>query len=89
MALGKTFATPFGVSALYWKIANVTEDFIAGAMKVVLAGYISAEARQAGAQPLVAQTIEISGDAYAVEADRAAIYTAIKAMEAWAGATDC
>lgn len=89
MALGKTFTTPFGVSAIYWKIANVTEDFLAGTMKVVLAGYVSAAARLAGSQPLVAQTIDITGDAYSVEADRAAIYTAIKAMEVWVGAEDC
>ena len=89
MALSKSFTTPYGVSAVYWKIANVTEDFMAKSMKIVLAGYVSAEARQADAQPLVAQTIEITGEAYVADANRAAIYAAAKAMEVWTGAEDC
>lgn len=89
MALGKSIATAFGVAATYWKIANVIEDYIAAALKVTLAGYISAEARQAGSQPLAAVQVDITGDGYAADEARAAIYAKIKALPAWSDATDC
>lgn len=89
MALGKAFSTPFGVSATYWKIANVIDDFIGGMAKVVLAGYVSKDARLAGAQPIVSQTVDIRGEAYTAEMSRASLYAAIKADPVWADAEDC
>lgn len=89
MALSKAFVTNFGVTALYWKIANVTEDFIANTMKIVMAGYVSAEARQAGAQPLAAMPVELAGEGYTPERDRAALYAVLKTSPQWADAEDC
>jgi hypothetical protein len=89
MALGKVFSTPFGVSAIYWKIANVMNNFLAASVKVVLAGYVSKEARLAGAQPIVSQTVDIQGEAYAPELSRASLYAAIKTDPVWLEAEDC
>lgn len=89
MALGKAFSTPFGVNAIYWKIANVMDNFLAASVKVVLAGYISKEARLAGAQPIVSQTVDIQGEAYTAEMSRASLYAAIKVDPVWENAEDC
>jgi hypothetical protein len=89
MALGKEVATTFGVSASYWKVANIIEDFMQSAAKVTLAGFVSQAARTAGNQPLAAVQVDLTGDSYTAEMDRAALYSAIKALPAWTGAEDC
>lgn len=89
MALGKSVATGFGVAAAYWKIANVIEDFIQNAAKITLAGFVSSAARQAGAQPLAAVQVDLTGESYTAEDDRAALYDKIKALPAWSDSTDC
>jgi hypothetical protein len=89
MALGKILATPYGCNASYWKIANVIEDFVAQASKITLAGYLTAEARQAGAQPLAGAAVELAQGSYVADLDRKAMYAAIKALPAWTDAEDC
>jgi hypothetical protein len=89
MALNKAVSTGFGNDAEYWKIANVTEDYIAGCLSVVMAGYLSSEARLASAQPAMRRDIRFSGEGFTHDMDRAAIYTALKLLPDWAGATDC
>ena len=89
MALGKSIATGFGVAATYWKIANVTKDFLAGAAKVVLAGYVSSEARAANAAPLASAVVDLSGDSFGAEDTRADLYEKVHARTEWADAIDC
>jgi hypothetical protein len=89
MALSKSLPTPYGCNASYWKIANVAEDFIAQAAKITLAGYLTKEARQSGAQPLAGSAVELTKEVYVADLDRAAMYAAIKALPAWTDAEDC
>ena len=89
MALKKAFDTQYGVAAEYWKIANRIEDYIAGGVKIVLAGYVSAEKRAAGSAPLAPQELTIGGTDYAPDKTRADLYALLKTFPNWADAEDC
>jgi len=97
MALNKSVSTGFGNAAEYWKIANVTEDYVGQTLTLVLSGYIDAAARQANAQPIARRDYRfmpaVDGEnipelVYEAEDDRAALYTKLKALPEWAGAVD-
>lgn len=51
MALQKPLPTPFKVDAPYWRIVRINSAY-PGKSEVLLAGYVSDVARQAGAEPL-------------------------------------
>lgn len=89
MALGKSISTGYGVAATYWKIANITKDFLVGAAKVVMAGYVSQEARAANAAPLASAVVELTGTDFVADDTRADIYDKVHAKAEWADATDC
>ena len=88
MALLKSVETDFGVSAEYWNIGAVQEDFKGRGTEVTFYGYASKEARDSGKQPLSAGKVQISGDEYVAGADRAALYQIIKQKPEFEGATD-
>ena len=88
MALIKSIPTEFGISADYWHIGAVQEDFKGKGTEVTFYGYASKEARDAGKQPLSAGKIQIAGDEYVAGADRAALYSIIKQRPEFEGATD-
>lgn len=86
MALIKSIPTDFGISAEYWNIGAVQEDFKGQGTEVTFYGYASKEARDAGAQPLSAGKIQIAGEEYVAGADRAALYAVIKQKPEFDGA---
>lgn len=88
MALQKSIPTDFGVSADYWNIGAVQEDFKGKGTEVTFYGYANKAARDAGAQPLSAGKITIAGEEYVAGADRAALYEVIKAKPEFEGAID-
>ena len=88
MALIKTVDTDFGVSAEYWNIGAVQEDFKGRGTEITFYGYASKEARDSGKQPLSAGKVQISGDDYVAGADRAALYQIIKRKPEFEGAED-
>lgn len=86
MALIKSIPTDFGVSAEYWNIGAVQEDFKGRGTEVTFYGYASKQARVDGAQPLAAGKVQIAGDEYVAGADRAALYAIIKQRPEFEGA---
>lgn len=88
MALIKSIDTDFGVSAEYWNIGAVQEDFKGKGTEVTFYGYASKDARLAGKQPLSAGKVQIAGDEYIAGADRAALYAIIKQRPEFEGAQD-
>jgi hypothetical protein len=88
MALIKSIMTDYGVSANYWNIGAVQEDFKGQGTEVTFYGYASKEAREAGKQPLSAGKVQIAGEEYVAGADRAALYSIIKQKPEFEGAED-
>lgn len=88
MALIKSIETDFGISAEYWNIGAVQEDFKGKGTEVTFYGYANKEAREAGKQPLSAGKVQIAGDEYVAGADRAALYAIIKQKPEFEGAVD-
>ena len=88
MALIKSIPTDFGISADYWNIGAVQEDFKGKGTEVTFYGYASKEARDEGKQPLSAGKVQIAGEEYVAGADRAALYAIIKLRPEFEGATD-
>ena len=89
MALSHTVETEFGVTASYWNIGAVQEDFKGKGTQVTMYGYASQEAREAEKQPLSAAQVTLAGDDYIAGADRTTLYAKIKQRPEFAGATDC
>lgn len=88
MALIKSIPTEFGVSASYWNIGAVQEDFKGRGTEITFYGYASEQARLDENQPLAAGKIQIAGEEYSVGADRAALYEFIKQRPEFEGAED-
>lgn len=89
MALKKAFTTQYGVAAEYWRIVNRIEDYAAGQLKVVFAGYVSQAIRTAGSAPLAPQDMVIGGTDYTPDMPRAQLYVLAKTFPNWADAEDC
>lgn len=88
MALLKSIDTDYGISAEYWNIGAVQEDFKGKGTEVTIYGYASKEARDAGKQPLSAGKVQIAGGDYVAGADRAALYALIKQKPEFKNAKD-
>ena len=88
MALLKSIPTDFGITAEYWNIGAVQEDFKGKGTEVTFYGYASKEARDEGKQPLSAGKVQIAGDEYVAGADRAALYAIIKQRPEFEGSED-
>ena len=88
MALLKSIPTDFGITAEYWNIGAVQEDFKGKGTEVTFYGYASKEAREEGKQPLSAGKVQIAGDEYVAGADRAALYAIIKQRPEFEGSED-
>jgi len=88
MALIKSIPTDFGISASYWNIGAVQEDFKGRGTEVTFYGYASKEARLDGKQPLSAGKVQVAGDEYVAGADRGALYAIIKQRPEFEGALD-
>lgn len=89
MALLNTVDTDFGVTASYWNIGTVQEDFKGKGTQVTAYGYASKDAFTAGKQPLAAAQVTFAGEEYVAGADRATLYSLLKQKPEFAGATDC
>lgn len=88
MALKKAIPTDYGVNAEYWNIGAAQEDFKGAGLHLTLYGYLDAAARQAGKQPLAAYTVQLTGDDYSPDAQRADWYGKLKGKPEWADAED-
>jgi len=89
MALLKSIDTDYGISATYWNIGAVQEDFKGQGTEITFYGYASKEAREVGKQPLSAGKLQISGNEYIAGANREQLYAIIKQKPEFEGATDC
>ena len=89
MALIKAFEVEdTGATVTYWRITHVQADFTAasdgnaiGSAEVLLHGYVSAEARLAGKQPLMMKRIVFTSEQFGGSFDgvtRALIYFGLK-----------
>lgn len=56
MAIEISKETPVGVSATYWKIISISMDTINYTVDMVVAGYLNADAREDGKEPLLKQS---------------------------------
>ncbi|CAB5220139.1 hypothetical protein UFOVP239_64 [uncultured Caudovirales phage] len=88
MALIKSIDTDYGLPATYWNIGAVQEDFKGKGTEVTFYGYASKEAKEAGKQPLSMGKINIGGNEYMADADRADLYEIIKQRPEFDGAED-
>lgn len=88
MAILKSIQTDFGISAEYWNIGAVQEDFKGQGTEITFYGYASEQARLAGAQPLSAGKVQLTGADYVAGADRAALYEIIKQKPEFEGSQD-
>lgn len=89
MALNKSIQTPYGIAASYWKIGNITEDYVNLNMQITMLGYVSQEARLAGKAPIISKCEVIDGEEYEADDSREGLYTLLKSREDWTNATDC
>jgi hypothetical protein len=89
MALIKSFEVKdTGATATYWRITHVQADFTAagdgeaiGSAEVLLHGYVSAEARLAGKQPIMMKRIPFTSEQFGGSFDgvtRGMIYFGLK-----------
>lgn len=83
MAIQKAIDTPYGVPAGYWNIGAVQEDFKGKGTQVTLYGYLDAEKRNAGATPLASVQVQLTGEQYVADANRAVLYGSILTLPEW------
>ena len=88
MALSKTIPTTFGVSASYWNISAVAEEFGEKWVRVVLSGFVSPDARAAGNIPLAKVETMLQAEQYVPDQTRAQLYGLLKASPDWSDAVD-
>jgi hypothetical protein len=88
MALIKSIPTEFGVSASYWNIGAIQEDFKGRGTEITFYGYASEQARLEEKQPLASGKMQIAGEEYIAGADRAALYEFIKQRPEFEDAED-
>jgi hypothetical protein len=90
MAMSKPMLSPFGISAVYWRVGELKESFHQNSVEVLMYGYPSRETRLAGGQPIALLSFRLEGDKYIVNPTRAQVYDAIKAdSDEFEGAEDC
>jgi len=88
MALLKTESTNWGVDVTYWNIYSINEDYKGKSLDVVLAGYISKETRDAELAPVSSKSFTLRDKEYIADADREAVYKAIKLLKEFAKSKD-
>lgn len=88
MALSIEKSTHFGVAATYWRIVSANIDFVNNRMAVFVAGYTSEAAREAGAAPLLQEQVDFQAETFIPDAPRSAVYSALKTLSEWSGASD-
>jgi hypothetical protein len=82
MALLIPLNSNYGVSATYWRILRMADNFDTPETIVDVVGYASEAARLNGALPLVSVTLPLTvRTALVVDATRADAYAAIKLVE--------
>jgi hypothetical protein len=81
MALLKSESTNWGVDVTYWNIYSINEDYKSKTLDVVLAGYISKETRDKELAPVTSKSFMLNGKDYIADADREAVYKAIKLLK--------
>jgi hypothetical protein len=74
MAFGKEILTHFGVTAPYWKIDEIRDDFRSKQAGVVLRGYATKEVADARKGALGEVYIEITQEHYIPDMTRAQVY---------------
>lgn len=89
MALGKQVPTAFAVDMTYWRVGVLNIHPRTRTVQVVLDGYVSEQARRAGAAPAGNHELTLPYSSELADGGRAAIYAAIKAgVPGWADAED-
>ncbi len=88
MGLKLVKESDFGVDVAYWNIGAKAEDFKAGGKQITLFGYLNKEARDSGAQPMMATQVTIANGLYVPDQNRDGDYLAIKRLEEWKNAED-
>ncbi len=89
MALQKSIEQDSGAVAAYWRIMRVAVDFTqpGQAIGVMVGGYLSRATRLAGKSP--AAVVNLTAYLTPTDPDpRVQLYTALKAMDIFSGATD-
>lgn len=88
MALEKTVEQPNGTAANYHKVLRGTVDFVTGNTVLEIASYLSAEARQAGKQPISSMTTTIYMMPSFTGDPRPWAYEELKKQSEWEGSKD-
>jgi hypothetical protein len=85
MALSISVQTQFGFPATYWRIGDYYETFESFG-KATMQGFLNAD--NSDSTPLAIYVLEIRGEEYTPEMDRAAIYAIAKLRPEFEGAED-
>lgn len=91
MALQKSFTTTYMVPAAYWKVGQVKVDWHTEQCTANLIGFVNQQARTDGGTPLATKTYSWKGEAFDFDIEGKLvqqIYTKVKALEEWSGASD-
>lgn len=90
MAMQISKPSNYGVNATYWRIEGGTIDYGSMVLRINVAGYLDAAARDAGKAPLAFESVAWSGVDFpdVAEPTRVALYTKLMAMPEWAGAVE-
>lgn len=88
MGLQKPIVTPFGDTAEYWNIAEVTYNRMNEVLIVKLFGFATEETRRGGKQPKMAQTFTFSGLSYVEDFTISDLYSMVKGDPMFSGHQD-
>lgn len=62
MALRKELEHASGAKAEYWIVGELTVSFLQPAAKIVMLGFVNADARRSGKPPLDSREIQVQGE---------------------------
>lgn len=88
MGLIKNQDTQYGFPVTYWHISNIANDFQAKVLTLRMNGFVSVDARHAGALPIVSSDIVLAQDQYPASSDRADLYEILKTIPQFENASD-
>ena len=77
-----------GNNVSYWNIGCIDHDFKGQGVTVTLYGYRDEAARREGRQPPLADKFQLAGADYPGDVTRGDVYSRIKSMPEYFGATD-
>lgn len=91
MALQKSFTTTYGVPATYWKVGPVKINFHTKICSVSMIGFVNKQARDESMDSIKSKEYSFKDTGFTFDVETKLVqqlYTKVKALEEWSGATD-